>query len=132
MPLAAGPSVVVGGSSHSEDVLVRYCGVDVDRDGLPGSFPEDAVAFARSRGTRLLSTDFMAGDVLLLGMFTLHGSCDNRLGGGRVRLSCDVRWQRAGEPRDERWFGAPPAGHGNLSYGGLNGARPLGDAYTAR
>ena len=132
MPLAAGPSVVVGGSSHSEDVLARYCGVDVDRDGLPGSFPEDAVAFARSRGTRFLSTDFMAGVVLLMGMFTLHGWCDIRLGGGRVRLSCDVPWQRAGEPRDGRWFGAPPAGHGNLSYGGLKGARPLGAPYLAR
>jgi len=70
--------------------------------------------------------------VLLFGMFTLHGSCDNRLGGGRVRLSCDVRWQVAGEARDDRWFGAPPPGHGGSSYGGLNGARPLGEAYIAR
>jgi ectoine hydroxylase-related dioxygenase (phytanoyl-CoA dioxygenase family) len=132
VPLAAGPLVVVEGSHRFEDVAARYRGVDVDRDGLPGSFPEDAVAFARSRGARLLTTDFQAGDVLLFDMFTLHGSCDNRMGGGRVRLSCDVRWQRAGEARDDRWFGAPPAGHGGLGYGGLNGARPLGEAYLAR
>ncbi len=50
------------------------------------------------------------GDVPLFDMFTLHGSCDNHMGGGRVRLSCDVRWQRAGEPRDDRWFGAPHQG----------------------
>ena len=132
VPLAAGPLVVVEGSHRFEDVAARYRGVDVDRDGLPGSFPDDAVAFARARGARLLTADFRAGDVLLFGMFTLHGSCDNRLGGGRVRLSCDVRWQVAGEARDDRWFGAPPPGHGGQSYGGLNGARPLGEAYIAR
>jgi ectoine hydroxylase-related dioxygenase (phytanoyl-CoA dioxygenase family) len=132
VPLAAGPLVVVEGSHRFEDVAARYRGVDVDRDGLPGSFPEDAVAFARARGVRLLTADFRAGDVLLFGMFTLHGSCDNRLGGSRVRLSCDVRWQVAGEARDDRWFGAPPPGHGGRSYGGLNGARPLGEAYIAR
>ena len=72
------------------------------------------------------------GDVPLFDMFTLHGSCDNHMGGGRVRLSCDVRWQRAGAPRDDRWFGAPPPGHGCLGYGGLNGARPPGEACAAR
>ena len=77
-------------------------------------------------------TLFRAGDVMLFDMFTLHGSCDNRMGGGRVRLSFDVRWQLAGEAEDDRWFGAPPKGHGDLSYGGLNGARPLGQAYIAR
>lgn len=132
VPLAAGPLVVVEGSHRFADVQARYRGVDVDRDGLPGSFPEDAVAFARGRGVRLLTTDFQAGDVLLFDMFTLHGSCDNRMGGGRVRLSCDVRWQRAGEPRDDRWFGDPPPGHGGTGYGGLNGARPLGECYIAR
>jgi ectoine hydroxylase-related dioxygenase (phytanoyl-CoA dioxygenase family) len=132
VPLRAGPLVVVEGSNQFEDLIARYRGVDVDRDSLPGSFPEDAVAFALSRQTRLLTTAFQAGDVLLFDMFTLHGSCDNRLAGGQVRLSCDVRWQAAADARDERWFGHPPPGHGGLSYGGLNGARPLGEAYLAR
>ena len=74
---------------------------------------------------------YRGGDDLAV-RFVRRGSCDIRLGGGRVRLSCDVPWQRAGEPRDGRWFGAPPAGHGNLSYGGLKGARPLGAPYLAR
>ena len=132
VPLRAGPLVVVEGSNRFEDVIARYRGVDVDRDPLPGSFPEDAIAFAQSRQTRLLTTAFQAGDVMLFDMFTLHGSCDNRLAGGQVRLSCDVRWQAAADARDERWFGHPPPGHGGLSYGGLNGARPLGEAYLAR
>ena len=132
VPLRAGPLVVVEGSHRFEDLIARYRGVDVDRDSLPGSFPEDAVAFAQGRQTRLLTTAFQAGDVMLFDMFTLHGSCDNRLGGGQVRLSCDVRWQAAADARDDRWFGHPPPGHGGLSYGGLNGARPLGEAYLAR
>ncbi|MBM3521606.1 MAG: phytanoyl-CoA dioxygenase family protein [Alphaproteobacteria bacterium] len=132
VPLAAGPIVFVEGSHRLEDVIARYRGVDVDRDGLPGSFPDDAIAFAHARGCRLLTTDFAAGDIVLFGMFTLHGSCDNRLGGGRVRLSCDVRWQPEGEAEDDRWFGSPPSGHKGQSYGGMNGARPLGEAYSAR
>ncbi len=126
VPMQAGPLVVVEGSNRFEDVIALYRGVDVDRDGLPGSFPGDAVGFARERGARLLTANFQLGDVILFDMFTLHGSCDNRMGGGRVRLSCDVRWQPADEARDDRWFGAPPLGHGNQSYGGLNGAKPLG------
>lgn len=83
-------------------------------------------AVARQRGTRLLTADFRIGGVILFDMFTLHGSCDHRMGGRRVRLSCDVRWQPADEPRDDRWFGSPPMGHGNLGHGGLNGAKRLG------
>ena len=132
VPLHGGPLVVVDGSHRFEDLIARYRGVDVDRGALPGSFPEDALSFASSRNARLLSADFRAGDVVLFGMFTLHGSCDNRMGGGRVRLSCDVRWQPASDARDDRWFGSPPVGHGGQSYGGLNGARPLGQSYMAR
>jgi len=132
VPLEAGPIVFVEHSNRFADVIARYRGVDVDRDGLPGSFPEDAVAFAVRRGARLLTSSFRAGDVILFDMFTLHGSCDNRLGGGRVRLSCDVRWQPAHHAEDDRWFGASPAGHGGRGYGGLNGALPLGEAYVAR
>jgi hypothetical protein len=132
VPLEAGPIVFVEGSNRFADLIGRYRGLDVDRETMPGSFPEDAVSFAASRGARLLTADFQAGDVVFFDMFSLHGSCDNMLDGGRVRLSCDVRWQPAGDPRDDRWFGAPPPGHGGRSYGGVNSARPLGAEYVAR
>ena len=132
VPLEAGPLVFVEGAHRFEDLIARYRGLDVDRDTMPGSFPEDAVAFAASRGARLLTTAFEAGDVVLFGMFSLHGSCDNVMGGGRVRLSCDVRWQPAGDAEDDRWFGATPPGHDGRSYGGVNSARPLGADYIAR
>jgi ectoine hydroxylase-related dioxygenase (phytanoyl-CoA dioxygenase family) len=132
VPLAAGPILFVENSHRFADLVSRYRGRDVDRDALPGSFPEDAIAFARARGARLLTTDFRAGDVVVFGMFTLHGSCDNRMAGGRLRLSCDVRWQPDGDAEDDRWFGDPPTAHGGLSYGGVNSAQPLGAAYVAR
>jgi hypothetical protein len=132
VPLEAGPILFVEGSHRFEDLIARYRGLDVDRDTMPGSFPEDAVSFAAARGARLLTADFRAGDVVIFDMFSLHGSCDNMMDGGRVRLSCDVRWQPAGDAEDDRWFGAPPPGHGGRSYGGVNSARPLGADYVAR
>lgn len=125
VPVAAGPIAIVEGSHRFDDLIARHRGRDVDRDpGYSGSFPGDAFSFAAERGARLLSADFRAGDVLIFGMFTLHGSLPNTQ--ECVRLSCDVRWQPAADPRDDRWFGSPPSGHGGTSYGGVNGARPLG------
>jgi len=51
-------------------------------------------------------------------MFTMHASLTNT--SGRFRLTCDCRYQRKGDPIDERWVGkdgAPPIGH----YGWHNG-----------
>ena len=126
VPLAEGPIVLVEGSQHFDDLAARVRNRDVDREpGFSGSFPDDVITLAESRNARFLSTDFRAGDVLLFGMFLFHGSLDNRGTQGRVRLSCDVRFQPEADPRDDRWFGSPPMAHGNRSYGGLNGAQPL-------
>jgi hypothetical protein len=77
----------------------------------------------------LLTATFEPGDVLLFGMFLVHGAFDHTGGTeGRsacVRISCDVRWQPASEPRDPRYFGADPGGTFGGGYGELNGAKPL-------
>ena len=39
----------------------------------------------------------------------LHASLVNAT--GRYRLSCDTRYQRAGDPMDDRWAGVAPRGH---------------------
>jgi len=133
VPVGAGPIAFVEGSHGFADLIAQHRGRDVDREpGYRGSLDADAVAVAQRYGMRLLTTDFRAGDVVLFGMFTLHGSLDNNLGGNRIRLSCDVRYQPASDARDERWFGAPPPGHGNKSYGGLSGAQPLGSPAIKR
>ena len=40
---------------------------------------------------------------------SLHGSTTNTT--DRFRISCDVRFQPASEPMDERWAGRSPGGH---------------------
>ena len=65
-------------------------------------------------------------------MTTLHGALDNHSPLGRVRLSCDVRYQPAAEPLDPRYFGADPGGTFGGGYGELNGARPLTEPWHRR
>jgi ectoine hydroxylase-related dioxygenase (phytanoyl-CoA dioxygenase family) len=133
VPIEAGPIVFVENAHRDAGLIAQHRGHDVDRDAdYSGSFADDAVSVAQRMGTRLLSADFNAGDVVLFGMFTLHGSLDNNIGGNRIRLSCDMRWQPAHEATDERWHGAPPSGHKGQSYGGMSGARPLGSPAIAR
>lgn len=121
-----GPIALVEGSTAWTDMADRIRGRDVDREaGFTGSFLEDVVDLVEQRDSRVLTADFAPGDVLLFGMFLFHGSLDNEAPGGRVRLSADTRFQPAAAGRDDRWFGAPPPGHGGRSYGGLSGAQPL-------
>ena len=60
-------------------------------------------------GGRWLTADVHAGDIVTFGLYTLHGSTTNTT--NRFRLSCDVRFQPASEPMDERWGGDAVTGH---------------------
>jgi ectoine hydroxylase-related dioxygenase (phytanoyl-CoA dioxygenase family) len=52
-------------------------------------------------GGQWQTSEFFAGDVILFGMHTMHASTTNLT--NRFRLSCDIRFQPASEPVDERW-----------------------------
>lgn len=120
-----GTLLLVEGSHRFEDLIAQYRGKDVDRDRtLNGTITLDPVGLARERGVRLLSADFRAGDVLVLSMFCLHGALDNNSPEGKIRLSCDTRYQLASEPIDDRWIGESPMGHGG-GYGALSAAQPI-------
>lgn len=126
VPAGDGPILVLEGSHRLDDLIAGYRGHDVDRDpSRAGHVEASPLALARLYDCRLLGTDFKAGDVLIFGMFLLHGSCDNASPRSRIRLSCDVRYQPAADARDPRWFGDPPPGHGGKSYGGLSAAQPI-------
>ena len=128
-----GPLVMVEGSHHFRDLIDPMIGFDVARDTTrKATLAQDALTLARERGTRLLTRNFEAGDVVIFGMYILHGSLENHSPIRRVRLSCDVRWQPADLPLDERYFGAHPGGTTGAGYGELVGAKPLTQEWHVR
>ena len=133
VPATDGPLVIVEGSHRFADLHDGLRGFDVVYDtSRKAQVAADFAAFVESRDCRLLTADFRAGDVCVFGMLTLHGSLDNHSPLGRVRLSCDVRYQPAAEPIDPRYFGPNPGGTTGAGYGELNGAKPLTQAWHVR
>lgn len=135
VPIGDGPLMIVEGSNRFADLIDPIRNHDYEKSHsdeviqrsayeIPNS--TDPITFARMRKTRLLSADFQCGDLIVFGGFTLHGSLDNCSSVGRVRLSCDVRYQPATDPfDDERYFGIRPVGSNGGGYGDMKGARPL-------
>lgn len=133
VPVTDGPLVVVEGSNRYRDLIDPMLGFDVARDtSRKATLAQDAVSFAQQRGARLLTRNFAAGDMAVFGMYTLHGSLENHSAINRVRLSCDVRWQAATLPVDERYFGPDPGGTTGAGYGELAGAKPLTQEWHVR
>ncbi len=130
-----GPLVVVENSNTFSDLLDPI--QQIDYQGDRSNETVQAAAYARQneihpvdlaveRDVRLLTTEFQAGDLLVFNMLTLHGSLDNQSSVGRVRLSCDVRYQPAEDPHhDPRYFGPRPTGSKGGGYGDMRGAQPL-------
>lgn len=105
-----GPLAVLAGSHRIDRLRETYGRMDVDRDNVArGFFSEDPVEMVDTFGGRWLTAEFRAGDALLFGMYTMHGSLNNAT--GRYRISCDTRYQRAADPADERWVGEDPIAH---------------------
>ena len=133
VPREQGPLMVVEGSHRFADLIEPMRGFDVTQDtSRKADLGASAIDLARARGVRLLTTDFRAGDLILFGMYTLHGSLDHHDPSGRVRVSCDVRWQPASQPADPRYFGSSPGGTTGKGYAELNGAKPLDHLWHSR
>jgi ectoine hydroxylase-related dioxygenase (phytanoyl-CoA dioxygenase family) len=118
--------LVVDKSHEFTDLVQASQNVDYESIETPlVQVLQDPSELARSRGVKLKTANFNAGDIILFSMTLLHGSLDNRSEQGRVRLSSDVRWQPAKDPVDPRYMGDNPAGTTGVGYGELNGAKPL-------
>ncbi len=118
-PVEHGTLCLCEGSNHlPEFARVRdtYGRMDVDRDGVDGWFTREPMDIVSQFGGRWLTTNYEAGDVILFGMHTMHASTTNLT--KRYRLSCDVRFQPAHEPMDERWAKGGP-GHQVLGTGAV-------------
>jgi hypothetical protein len=109
VPYDLGPLAILVGSHRFERVKETYGRMDVDRDHVTGSFENNPIALVDRYGGRWATAEFRAGDALIFGMFTMHGSLNNT--SRRYRLSCDTRYQRACDPVDERWVGEEPIAH---------------------
>ncbi|MXY95576.1 MAG: phytanoyl-CoA dioxygenase family protein [Caldilineaceae bacterium SB0670_bin_27] len=100
-----------------------YGRMDVDRDGIDGWFTKDPMEIVEKFGGEWQTGEFFMGDVILFGMHTMHASTTNLT--NRFRLSCDVRFQPASDPADERWVAGGP---GHI----VHGIRDLIPIETAR
>ena len=135
IPISDGPLVVIEGSNQFADLIGPIRDHDYGSDQSNEAVQKAAyetpnathpVTLAEQRDTRLLSTEFHAGDLMIFDGFTLHGSLDNVSTIGRVRLSCDVRFQPAADPfDDDRYFGPNPTGSNGGGYGDMKAARPM-------
>jgi hypothetical protein len=132
IPLSDGPLVIVENSHRFADLIEPIRNHDYEQDHSNDAVQRAAyetpnathpIDLARERGVRLLSTEFRAGDLMIFGGFTLHGSLDNISPINRVRLSCDVRFQPAADPHnDDRYFGPNPRGSKGGGYGDMRAA----------
>jgi ectoine hydroxylase-related dioxygenase (phytanoyl-CoA dioxygenase family) len=113
MPVEQGPLVVLEGSHNLESfrkLRETYGKMDVDRDNIAeGWISNNPYEMVDQFGGQWKTADFRMGDVMIFGMYTLHGSLVNKT--NRYRLSCDTRYQPHDEPVDERWRGKAPIGH---------------------
>jgi hypothetical protein len=114
-----GGLIVLAGSHRSQSLRKSYCHRDVDEYCLnhpeeaalaragkrpwDGKLSEDPTAAQQQLGGRWLTTHYQPGDVVVFPIYTVHASTDNQT--GRIRLSIDTRFQRPGDPVDERWVG---------------------------
>ena len=109
VPPEMGPLVICLGSHRWQKVINTYGCSDVDRDLTTGAFTNDPAELVDDFGGRWATTHFLAGDVVVFGMHTIHASLTNMT--NRLRISCDTRYQPAADPLDERWAGDHPQGH---------------------
>lgn len=133
IPLDRGPLMVLENSHHFTDLLEPIRQIDYESNESPQvQWSQSPIELAQQRGTRLLTTEFAPGDLVIFSMTLMHGALDNRSPHNAIRLSCDVRWQPAADPLDARYAGDDPPGTTGAGYGELNGAKPLTEDWHTR
>ena len=133
VPLNKGPLFVIEGSHKYDDIYKKYYGFDVDKNkDLKATIDSHPIDFAKERNSKILTTHFNPGDILIFGMYTVHGTFENHSKDNKIRLTCDIRFQPQKESKDQRYFGVNPGGTTGAGYGELNSARPLNEDWHIR
>ncbi len=112
LPIEQGTLAICKGSHNEpgfEKLRNTYGKMDVDRDNVAGWFTMNPREITDTFGGRWLANDVRAGDLITFGMHLMHASTTNIT--DRWRISCDIRFQPAEEPADQRWIGQAPGGH---------------------
>jgi hypothetical protein len=104
-----GPLVILVGSHQFDAVKETYGKMDVDRDHVTGHFTNEPIDMVNQYGGQWQTSEFHPGDVIIMGIYTMHGSLNNLT--NRYRISTDTRYQLETEPVDERWIGKDPIAH---------------------
>ena len=99
IPLERGGLAYLEGSHHR--VMAQEAAGTLRRPAA--SMTADLPGLADEYDSRWLVTDYTAGDVMVHSAHIVHAGLDNVDAGGRMRLSTDIRYQRATEPIDWRW-----------------------------
>ena len=121
-----GTLYVMQNSHLWSDIKNKFFGLDIDASpSSPGHIQEHPLELVNRKKSSFLTTSFSPGDCLIFGMFTVHGSFDNNSSTGKIRLSCDTRFQPKSEPMDPRFSGLFPEAHKGLGYGCLSASLPL-------
>ena len=108
------------------DITDKFIGLDIDASpSRPGHIEEVPLDLVVRKESVFLTSNFDPGDCLIFGMFVVHGSFDNNNKSGKIRLSCDTRFQPRSEPMDPRFSGVNPKAHKELGYGCLSSSLPL-------
>jgi hypothetical protein len=68
-----------------------------------GWISTNLVDMAERFQSRWLIADYEAGDMMIHSPYMIHAATQNRDPLNRIRLSTDIRYQRAGDPIDQRW-----------------------------
>lgn len=120
VPVERGGLAVIPGShcdAAYSSLRATYGRMDVDtaRPSTGGAITTDPLEVTSTFGGRWATADYDAGDVLVFLLDTIHCSLHNQT--DYYRVSCDVRFQPAADPIDDRWAGDEPVGHEPLGSG---------------
>jgi hypothetical protein len=121
VPRRHGSLMVLEQSNHAQK-LKKYHSLDIDegrnsrklrfKHGIlfrGMHYSKHAKKTQKELGLRWLTTDFVAGDIVIFSTSLLHATLDNAF--ERIRLSVDARFQLAAEPMDPRFVGHNPTLH---------------------
>jgi hypothetical protein len=122
VPLARGPIMVLEKSHRANALTKRYLDLDADKLGFLGGLRMKHGHFItggrysrrpdkvqQEFGTRWLTENFSAGDLLIFGPKLVHATLDNQT--NEFRFSIDTRFQPVSEPMDPRFAGPRPEAH---------------------